>query len=171
MRREPSLLRGAAAGAVGGLLGTGAKHLMEMVAPPRPPEREAPPAILIEKVEGHHVPDDVKNTGGEAISWVFGTLTGALYGVIAEYVPQVRAGSGVAFGAAFWAGAHEIVLPAAGLTPPVQKLGAYEQGNELVTHAIYGAIVEGGRLLTRNLLGATHNTIVIEDGELEVASV
>ncbi len=61
--------------------------------------------------------------------------------MLAEYVPIVAIGMGVAFGLAVWIGAHEIVMPLIGLTPPPWALSLNEQASEFFGHAMWGWVI------------------------------
>jgi uncharacterized membrane protein YagU involved in acid resistance len=75
------------------------------------------------------------------IHFTFSILSGVAYGALVEYVPIVALGTGVAFGIAIWVGAHEIIMPAMGLTPPTWDLPWNEQGSEFFGHALWGLVI------------------------------
>jgi putative membrane protein len=136
---------------MGGLIGGVVKVLCEQIAPPRPPGRELPPAVLAEKMIRRQLTDEQKSTTATVMHFAFSVSTGAAYGALVELWPAARIGSGTAFGLAIWAGFHELLLPAAGATPKLADLPVSEQVNEFVTHAIFGVTVEAVRGALRPL--------------------
>ena len=151
MRSDP--VRGAAAGAAGGVLAGGVKLLWEAAVPPRPPDRKAPPVLLVDRAlrerTGARLQAEDEAKASLAVHVAFCAVVGAAYGVCAEYVPRVRAGAGIAFGAMVWFLAHEIALPALGLAPPLPRTSRFEQANELASHALFGATLESIRAIGR----------------------
>ena len=136
------LIRGVVAGMIGGVVGSGVKALAEKPFPPRPESKDSPPAVLAQKLEGHELSKREQEVAESTIHWVFGTLTGGVYGALAELEPKVKTGLGVPFGAALWLGTHETVVPALGLDAPPSRLPLRRQANELVTHLFYGLSLE-----------------------------
>jgi putative membrane protein len=45
------------------------------------------------------------------------------------------------FGFAVWLGAHEVVMPWIGLTPPTWEIPANEQAAELFGHVLWGLVI------------------------------
>lgn len=76
------------------------------------------------------------------IHYAFGTVMGGVYGVASEYVPQVRRGAGVPFGAAVFAGADEIAVPALGLSKPAREFPLSIHAYALASHLVYGATAD-----------------------------
>lgn len=126
-----SLLKAALSGAAGGLAGSAAKLLAESLAPP-------------------HSRDAVGIT--REIHPSLGIALGAVYGVLAEYFPQVTSRGGADLGVALWAFARRIVAPAASGTLPPARLSLFERGTELSSTAVYGLVTEVGRKTMRSLL-------------------
>lgn len=62
-------------------------------------------------------------------------------------------GKGVVFRVVFWIAFHESGLPLAGLSPSPAKMPLWEQGNELISHMLYGLTVELTRGFVRGRLG------------------
>ncbi len=150
---RPDIRAGLFAGAIGGLAGGAAKMLCEAIAPPRPPGREAPPAVLAENLTealtGKPLSSERKTAAANAAHWVFSIVSSAAYGAAVEIWPAARSGFGTAFGEFVWLGFHEFALPLLGATPKLPDLPLSEQSNEFVSHAIFGATVEGVRGLVR----------------------
>ena len=147
------LLRGLAAGAVGGVFGGAVKLMGEVVAPPRAPDREPPPVIGVDKLlratRGRGLAEKDKERAGMGVHWTFSIGVSAAYGALAEFFPWVTAGYGSAYGLGVWAASHESTLPLLGLTPPLDEVPASEQAIEFVSHAVYGASVELTRRVAR----------------------
>ena len=57
-------------------------------------------------------------------------------------MPIATAGGGLGFGAAVWAGAHAIVVPALGLAPSPRRRPAGQEVLELALHLVYGVCAE-----------------------------
>lgn len=154
----PSLLRGGLAGIAGGLAGGWMKLQCEHLLPPRADGRAAPPAVLLEKTAnaaGLAKPES--GSGVITVHYAMSAMFGALYGTLSEAVPLIRAGGGIGYGLAVWIGAHEIALPALGLSPPARMLPRSEHVSEAFSHAGFGAGLE----LTRKFLRAA----VLRDGD------
>src|ERR1700722_4742217 len=126
-----SLAKGLLAGVIGGLVATAAKAFAEGLYPPQTPGDPAPPAVrlyapkrrgepeppavLAEKIAGHSLVESEKVTVEEAIHWGFGAMTGAAYGVLAEYFPAATVKDGAGFGMGLDSLTHGPPLPATGL--------------------------------------------------------
>jgi hypothetical protein len=79
---------------------------------------------------------------GAAIHWTLGTCAGGLYGLLRHRFPRLGRGSGLAYGAAFWAAADEGALTAFGLTPPPQAFPWQTHARGLIGHLVLGGAVE-----------------------------
>ncbi|MEO8430120.1 MAG: DUF1440 domain-containing protein [Acidobacteriota bacterium] len=82
---------------------------------------------------------------GSALHYLFGGVTGALYGAAAERVPSVAAVRGAAFGAGVWLLADEISVPAAKLAKTPEKYPVSAHAQSLAAHFVYGAVTEAVR--------------------------
>ena len=147
-----SLLKGFAAGVVGGLAGTAAKSFAEKMYPPRVEGEPAPPQVMAEKIAGHQLDDNTKKSTAEVIHWVFGAATGGFYGVLAELYPKVTAKNGATFGLTLMSFTHEGALPALGLDQKPEDQSFREHTSEATTHVVYGVVTEKVRSLVRGLL-------------------
>jgi len=96
---------------------------------------------------GNPVPGDQRQAAGQAIHYGFGALLGGLYGATGTVYPAVRTGFGAPFGAAVWAVADEVAVPAAGLSEPPTRTPASTQVYALASHLLFGAVLEGSQLL------------------------
>ena len=149
---KADILKGAVAGLVGGLVATGVKTLAEEVFPPRPPEAESPPVTAAKKVLGAERVEGREDSFEEAIHWTFGTLTGGVYGALAEEVPAAGAGYGLPFGVALFTSTHGTALPLLGLEGGPFRIPVGRQANELTTHLFYGLTADLTRRAVRRLL-------------------
>jgi uncharacterized membrane protein YagU involved in acid resistance len=112
---------------------------------------EAAKAIS-EGVFGHELQETEKKPAGAAVHYAFGTLSGGLYGALAEVVPQVTTATGVPFGAAFWLLADEISVPLLGLSKGPAEYPVSTHAYALASHLVYGATAELSRRAVRQML-------------------
>ncbi len=148
-RRAPGLLsigQSLVYGLIGGVVATGVKTLCETIAPPRPPGVDSPLGNVLNAASveftGGPLSEAVKQIAEPSAHFVFGVGAAAVYAVVSERLPVLRAGCGAFFGFSLWLGAHEILLPLLGFSPSPAQMSVWEQGNELITHVIYGVTVE-----------------------------
>ncbi len=143
------------AGLIGGLAGSAAKVVGEKLVPPRTEGQQPPPEMIVERTAAAAsvpVSKPAKKAATEAIHWAFGTLTGAVYGIVVEYQPRATAWQGAAFGLTLNRLMHEGALPSAGLVEPVKDQPAQERVSEWVTHVAYGVVTEVVRRAVRKRL-------------------
>ncbi|HEU4432617.1 MAG TPA: DUF1440 domain-containing protein [Pyrinomonadaceae bacterium] len=105
--------------------------------------------VISKNVFGHELKESEKKSAGAAVHYAFGTVTGGLYGAMAEVAPQVTAGTGVPFGAIFWVVADEVTVPLLGLAkgPAAYPLSTHVYS--LASHLVYGASAELTRRCVR----------------------
>jgi len=108
--------------------------------------------VISEGVLGHKLQESEKKPAGAAVHYAFGTLTGGLYGAIAEVTPQVTSAAGIPFGAAFWLLADEISVPALGLSKGPAEYPVSTHVYALASHLVYGATAELSRRAIRQVL-------------------
>ncbi len=130
-------IAGLLAGSIGGFISGFVKLGWEVPWPPRAADRVPEPQLLVSLFTHHPTPGWVSLV----IHFTFSTLSGAAYGLLAEILPIVTLGMGVVFGLAIWIGAHELIMPWLGLTPPALQLPASEQGSEFFGHALWGFVI------------------------------
>lgn len=147
-----ALLKGLAAGVIGGIVATAAKSFAEKLYPPRVHGEPDPPEVTAEKIAGHPLDPQTKAVAAETIHWVFGAVAGGFYGVLAELYPQITAKSGATFGLTLMSLTHEGALPQLGLTEPPEDHSFREHTSEATTHIVYGVVTEKVRGLVRGLL-------------------
>ena len=103
-------------------------------------------------VFGHELQESEKEPAGAAVHYAFGTLSGGLYGALAEVTPQVTAAGGLPFGAGFWLLADEISVPLLGLSKGPTEYPVSTHVYALASHLVYGVTAELGRRAVRNVL-------------------
>jgi len=107
---------------------------------------------ISEKVFGHELQESEKHPAGAAVHYAFGTLSGGLYGVLAEVTPQVTTAAGLPFGAGFWLLADEISVPLLGLAKGPTEYPVSTHVYALASHLVYGMTAELGRRAVRQVL-------------------
>ncbi len=100
-------------------------------------------AETVARVGGKSLSSDQKEKGGMVVHYAFGTLMGALYGVAAEMGSR-RIGrnsvlSGLGFGAALFAGADEVAVPALRLSKSPAEASWPEHLYGFASHLVYGS--------------------------------
>lgn len=165
MSCDRNILRGAAAGMVGGLVASwvmnqvmsvagptiekqaakvGDGAAAEPIVPPREgAEQEsatmkAADAIVAEATGGRHLTYEGRKRGGPIVHYAFGSLIGAVYGGLAECVPQIGAGAGTSFGTALFAGADLCAVPAFRLGQNPAEQPPAKLASPFVAHLVYG---------------------------------
>lgn len=101
---------------------------------------------------GKHLSKEEKKTGGPLVHYLFGSITGGIYGGVAEYSRSSRIGAGTVFGSALFLAADELMVPALGLSKPPTQQPASSQVNHWAGHLVYGATVELVRRGLRRIL-------------------
>ncbi|MCA1594417.1 MAG: DUF1440 domain-containing protein [Acidobacteria bacterium] len=81
-----------------------------------------------------------------------GATSGALYGALAEAIPEVKAGVGVPFGAAVWLIADEGIVPAAGLSKSPTEYPLSIHAYAFASHLVFGLTTELVRRIVRDAL-------------------
>ena len=108
--------------------------------------------VISKGVFGHELQESEKEPAGTAVHYAFGTVTGGLYGALAEVTPQVTAAAGLPFGAAFWLAADEISVPLLGLAKPPTEYPVSTHVYALASHLVYGVTAELSRRAVRHVL-------------------
>jgi putative membrane protein len=167
---EPNILKGALAGAVGGLVASWTMNQFQKVWSAAEKEitggkqgqngsqksnQNAEDATMktadriSQALQGRHLTKDEKKKAGPVLHYTFGAIMGAVYGASVEVNPAANALAGIPFGAILFAGADEVALPALGLSdkPAAYPLSQHLYG--LVSHAVYGVTTETVRRIVR----------------------
>jgi putative membrane protein len=100
--------------------------------------------------------EDVK-AAEAAVHYGFGTVMGAVYGGLSEYVPQMKAGFGSAYATVLFVGVDEIAVPLAGLSGKLNEVPISSHVLGFTAHMVYGVTAELVRRGTRKLLAAWIN--------------
>jgi uncharacterized membrane protein YagU involved in acid resistance len=100
----------------------------------------------------HELTREEKKVAGPAMHYGFGTLTGGVYGALAEVAPAVTRGAGLPFGTAVWLGADEVAVPAFHLSGPPLAYPPAVHARALAAHLVYGLAMETTRRLVRRVL-------------------
>jgi hypothetical protein len=108
--------------------------------------------VISREVFGHELQESEKHPAGAAVHYAFGTLSGGLYGALAEVTPQVTTAAGLPFGAGFWLLADEISVPLLGLAKGPTEYPVSTHVYALASHLVYGVTAELGRRAVRQVL-------------------
>ncbi len=108
--------------------------------------------VISKEVLGHELQANEKRAAGAAVHYAFGTVSGGLYGALAEVAPQVTAAGGIPFGAAFWLLADEVSVPLLGLSKGPTEYPVSTHVYALASHIVYGATAELSRRAIRQVL-------------------
>jgi hypothetical protein len=107
---------------------------------------------ISEGIFGHELKEQEKRPAGAAVHYAFGTVTGGLYGAVAEFSPEFTAGVGLPFGAAFWLVADETAVPLLGLSEGPTRYPLSTHAYAFASHLVYGLTAEVTRRAVRNAL-------------------
>ena len=107
---------------------------------------------ISEGIFGHELKEHEKKAAGAAVHYAFGTVTGGLYGAVAEFSPEVTVGAGLPFGAAFWLVADETMVPLLGLSKPPTEYPVSTHVYALASHLVFGLTAEIVRRAVRRTL-------------------
>jgi hypothetical protein len=137
-------------GAVSGLVATGAMSAVMLAAQRLGLVGKLPPRKIVQRwLAAHGVPWH-RRRGQHGVATVshfaFGASAGWVFGLLARALGLRRPTGlalGGAYGAAVWAVAYGLVLPAAGLMPRPEQDRPGRQGVMAGAHLIYGAVLGG----------------------------
>lgn len=107
---------------------------------------------LAHMATGQDLTREQKSQATPYMHYAFGTLAGGVYGVAAEYWPEIRYGFGTTYGSLLFFGAAETALPLLELSPAPKAIPLTMHLGGWAGHAVYGAALEAVRRLARNLL-------------------
>lgn len=165
--REKDVFKGIIAGAVGGLVAAFVmtqyqaltEKLSETAGEKKPKGRKETPAnvkaamMVSENVFGHKLTKAEKDPAGEAMHYVMGGVSGAIYGATAELTGSTATiGAGLPFGSAVWAVADDVVVPALGLSKSPTAYPLSTHAYALTSHWVYGLTTEIVRKAVRKML-------------------
>lgn len=106
-------------------------------------------SLISEGIFRHELTKSEKKLAGTAVHYSLGTAVGGLYGAAAELAPEVTAGIGLPFGAAFWLVVDEGAVPLLGLSKGTTEYPISTHVYSLASHFIYGLTAEVVRRAVR----------------------
>jgi hypothetical protein len=106
-------------------------------------------SLTSEALLGRPLDEPERQQAGPLFHYAFGALAGAVYGAAAETRPGTTTGAGAPFGAAVWLAADEIGLPAAGLARNPATYPLSRHAAALGSHIVFGVTVEAVRRALR----------------------
>ena len=109
-------------------------------------------SAISEAVFGHSLTVKEKEIAGPIVHYAVGTTAGAVYGLAAEYEPDVTTLAGIPFGAAFWMVVDEGALPLLGLAKGPTAYPISTHAYALASHLVFGLTVEVVRSTVRRAL-------------------
>src|SRR6266545_1562626 len=166
LNRQPEVLKGLAAGTIGGLVASwvmdefqdawikvsssmqqngsdesssanNAEQSQSSIEAEEPATIKAA-QIVSEKILGHQLAKDEKEMAGDAVHYATGATSGAIYGVAAELAPEVTVGAGIPFGTAVWLVVDEGAVPLLGLAKAPTEYPLSTHIYALASHFVYG---------------------------------
>lgn len=109
-------------------------------------------SAISEGLFNHKLTKSEKKVAGTAVHYSLGTGVGGLYGAVAEVAPEVTAGTGLPFGAAFWLVVDEGAVPLLGLSKGPTEYPLSTHLYALSSHFVYGLTAELVRRSVRKAL-------------------
>ena len=109
-------------------------------------------SVISQGVFGHHLTVKEKEIAGPAVHYAVGMTAGAVYGVAAEYEPNVATLAGIPFGATFWMVVDEGALPVLGLAKGPAAYPISNHAYALASHLVFGLTAEVVRRTVRRAL-------------------
>jgi len=106
-------------------------------------------AAISETLFRHSLTPREKKLAGAAVHYAVGATAGMVYGVTAEFLPEVTVCFGTAFGTAFWLTVDEGAVPLLGLAKGPTEYPLSTHVYAFASHLVFGATVEGVRRLMR----------------------
>lgn len=168
------LLKGLAAGLIGGLVASWtmnqfqsftSKLAKEMEKPQGAQKKKGEPrkkeeddatvkaaSAISEGIFDHKLTKREKKVAGPTVHYAFGAITGGLYGAAVELAPIISSGAGLPFGAVFWLAADEAAVPALGLSKPPAEYPLSTHASGLASHFVYGLTTDIVRRAVRRAL-------------------
>lgn len=107
---------------------------------------------VAEFVFDEHLSKKEKEVAGAVAHYAMGATSGALYGALAEVLPEATIGGGLPFGAAVWLIADEGIVPALGLSKPGTEYPLEIHAYAIASHLVFGLTTEIVRREVRRVL-------------------
>jgi hypothetical protein len=164
--RDVNMLRGARAGAIGGILGTlamnYAQRLWTRAAGDAPPSsaggkhdardwqertesqnaNELAAQAVARRLIGRQLTEKELEVAAPLVHFAFGAAVAAAYGAYVETIGSSRSGAGVALGVTLWLAADEVAMPLMGLSRPTTERPTEMHLQALAAHIVYGVVTE-----------------------------
>ena len=163
---QASIVKGLAAGAIGGLVASWVMERFQYAWMAVANNKEQTPETVetsndepatvkaaeavSRKVFGHELKQDEKKIAGDAVHYATGGTSAAVYGVAAEFVPEVTAGAGIPFGTAVWLVIDEGAVPLLKLSKAPAAYPLSTHAYALASHFVYGVTTEVVRRTLRS---------------------
>jgi putative membrane protein len=109
-------------------------------------------SAISEGVFSHSLTAREKEIAGPVVHYAVGTTAGAVYGLAAEYEPDLTSLAGIPFGAAFWMVVDEGALPLLGLAKGPTAYPISTHAYALASHLVFGLTAEVVRRTVRRAL-------------------
>jgi uncharacterized membrane protein YagU involved in acid resistance len=109
-------------------------------------------SAISEGVFSHSLTAREKEIAGPVVHYAVGTTAGAVYGLAAEYEPDLTSLAGIPFGAAFWMVVDEGALPLLGLAKGPTAYPISTHAYALASHLVFGLTAEVVRSAVRRAL-------------------
>jgi putative membrane protein len=109
-------------------------------------------SALSEAIFDHRLTAQEKEIAGPLVHYAVGTTAGAVYGLAAEYQPEVTTTAGIPFGAAFWLIVDEGSLPLLGIAKSPSAYPIATHVYALASHLVFGLTAEVVRSSVRRTL-------------------
>jgi uncharacterized membrane protein YagU involved in acid resistance len=106
-------------------------------------------ASAVAAVFGHQLTPNEKKIGGTAVHYAVGAASGMVYGVAAEFLPEITNGFGLPYGAVFWLTVDEGAVPLLGLSKGPTSYPMSTHFYALTSHLVFGVTAEGVRRALR----------------------
>jgi putative membrane protein len=165
-RDEHNVWKGLAAGLIGGLVASWTMNRFQSLlgklssseegsqgkSEEKEPATVKAAEAISEGVFDHELTKEEKRVAGPAVHYAFGSLNGAVYGAMAEVVPETTVGAGLPFGALLWLGADEIAVPLVGLSKSPLEHPLSTHAYALASHLVYGLTTDVVRRAVRNMM-------------------
>ena len=97
---------------------------------------------LSEFVFDHHLTKSEKEKAGVVAHYAMGATSGAIYGAVAEVMPEATVAQGLPFGAAVWLVADELIVPASWLSRKPTDYPLSIHVYSFASHLVYGLTTE-----------------------------
>jgi len=140
-----SILAGAVAGCVATVPMTATMRAIHRRLPPHERDPLPPAQVTVNAAEVVGVADQLSRSEKHkvflAAHYGIGTASGAMYGLLAPFLPGPGVLNGVAYGMTVWASSYLGVLPAAGLYKAPDREPARRHGMTAAAHVVWGGVL------------------------------